>query len=212
MIRMFIGFTSANSFSAQLLTSIPTPPKAAPFAVLYFTMDSNIQQKEDLMPGKWINRKLTESQIQAKMKAEIEKSRKHFREIQLKYIELIMKLVKFKNNDVQQFITKSKSKRSCVSYGKVYDNQKRKCDVCSSAVAVVKEVTENLSTPADWPLTKTVDIGQVPNINQKPMSVGELILLNPNSYESVESILDLYKKYHTIPENVFFFCLGYDKS
>ena len=53
-----------------------------------------------------------------------------------------------------------------------------------------------LATPESWPLTKTaLDIGHSINKNFKNRNMGEAVIVNPNSYASVESIL---KKYNGI--------------
>ena len=76
-------------------------------------------------------------------------------------------------------ITNKKSRRTCVNCQKIYEGQKRKCDICSSKVIAEEVVSESFVSPDDWPFTKTLNIGQVPNVNRKVMMMGEPVLLNP---------------------------------
>ena len=177
-------------------------------ATLHFIIDSDIQKREDLMPGKW--RLLPEEEKQIRIKKEIEQSNNLFREIHLTYIDMLLNIVKFETNDVEKAIANQKTDRQCINCGKIFHDQKRKCDLCSGKVSVIEADKEKFSTPDKWPLTKTLNIGQSPTVNKKPMVMGEPILVNPNSYVTVKKVLDAYKINHKIPHDRKWVILGCD--
>ena len=155
---------------------------------LHINLESNLQKRVDLKPGNWPALSIAERHH--KMKHLIDISHSHFRKHRLQYIETILEIVKFENDDVTKKMTSIQHRRRCKTCGKVFTNQKRKCDLCFSKVICDNVEEPRLATPESWPLTKTaLDIGHSVNKNFKKMSMGEAVIVNPNSYASVEAIL-----------------------
>ena len=83
------------------------------------------------------------------------------------------------------------------SCGKRFSSMKRKCDECSSPV-ITQTKEERFVAPEGFGLLKTTDIGQKVNINKPAITMGEPVLVNPNSFETVKAVLDEYKLIHKI--------------
>ena len=66
------------------------------------------------------------------------------------------------------------------------------------------------SPPENWALKKSLDVGQMVNYNNKTMCMGEPVLMNPNSYATVEAILESYKDLHGIGHSRHWVFLGCD--
>ena len=76
-------------------------------ATLHIKLGSDLQCKENLKPSNWTI--LSEAAKQEKMKMVIEESNTHFRKIRLKYIETVLDIVKFENDDVEALINSFKT-------------------------------------------------------------------------------------------------------
>ena len=135
-----------------------------------------------------------------------------FRSYRLKFIEEILKRVENENDDVEQIIdSKQSAKRICSNElcRALYTSLKRKCSQCGGKVAsrTVEEVrltsTETLVT------AKTNQLGGEVRKNEAILKVGEPIMVNPNSYDSVKTVLDNLKG-HEIDSERKWVVLGCD--
>ena len=68
---------------------------------------------------------------------------------------------------------------------------KRKCDLCSSKVEKQTSTVVRLTGQKQM-LSQTFDFNVDVKQNEAVMNMGEPILVNPNSYESVTTILDSF--------------------
>ena len=50
----------------------------------------------------------------------------------------------------------------------------------------------------DWKIIKSFDVGQKGTFNKKKILVGESIMKNPNSYDSVKAMVEECKDIHSI--------------
>ncbi len=74
-----------------------------------------------------------------------------------------------------------------------YDNlRKRKCETCGFDLVRLADIKEKKQQTTSSG-RKYIQLGEKSNINLRPSSVGEPILLNPNSYENLERILEKLK-------------------
>ena len=108
-------------------------------ATLHICLDSNLQRQDKFIPGNWVENDIGKNQ--EKMKNIVTKANEKFRQARLDYIEMILNVVKFENDDVQKKINKMKSQtRKCENpeCSKEFSSLKRKCDECASKVVAVK--------------------------------------------------------------------------
>ena len=70
-----------------------------------------------------------------------------------------------------------------------YFKMKRKCNLCGEKVEKNSETVESrIHTSSSG--EKYINLGEKKNVNCRPTQIGEPILLNPNSYNNLEQILD----------------------
>ena len=181
------NISSTNYSSADITT-----------ATLHFVVkNSNLQTKEELMPCNW--RKChSVTNVQQKMEQIQIESSKSFRIYRLRFVEQILNRVLNENKDVDRVIAaKQCSGRICSndSCSEPYDTLKRKCDLCGSKVVkknmpeVVLSNTETLVTSKENSFFTTVVK------NDAELKVGEPVMANPNSYDSVKLVLDQLQNY-----------------
>ena len=133
---------------------------------------------------------------QLKMKEDMTSATNNYREYRNKYFENVLNLALHENDDVSKKIYVMEKKRRCTNENcrRVYTTLKRKCDSCSSKVATETNKEQRFVTSENWHEEKHFEVGQTVNVNKAIMSVGEPVLRNPNSYESIEQILNELKK------------------
>ena len=93
--------------------------------------------------------------------------------------------------------------------GERYLNLKRKCDICEWKV--VKKLNDRYVFKEDQTSStdgKCIDIWNEVGKNLKPRVTGEPILLNPNSYQNIDSILQSFKYILRIEEEQEWALLG----
>ena len=93
-----------------------------------------------------------------------------------------------------------------------YDCLKRKCSICFFKVGKVRNEESHLVAMNDWKITKSFDVGQKGTFNKKKILVGESIMKNPNSYDSVKAMFEGYKDIHSIGVEREWVALGCDGS
>ena len=159
-----------------------------------------IQKNPLLKPSEWRGKVAPENKIEKKQEI-INESNIGFRQYRLRYIDLILKIVMFENNDVSRKIESLKKCQRICSYqecNKVFNSFRRKCNVCGDKVVAKENKETRLTTPKDWVLEKALSIGQKIKKYIKPIKIGEPLMVNPNSFINVEHILSEYKKLHGI--------------
>ena len=158
----------------------------------------NLQRDESFKPKRAKPNDLNE--IHEKMEAEIINAIKDFCKYRFYFVSHLLNTVLNEKKEVDAKIASLQNtiKRICSneSCARSYNNLKRKCDTCRSAV--VKDVTTE-PVFRDEQLTKqleNLDIGQNKSLEKRPnICMAESILLNPNSYKNVEKILREIKKF-----------------
>lgn len=170
---------------------------------LHIVLDtcSSLQMNASLMPVNW-GCNLSKVEIQRRMEDLISSSKVTFRKIRLNYIAKMIDVYKSDKANVENRIESllNLQNRYCVNAAcaKKYPNLKRKCDDCGSLVTkpVCEDVVDRNQT--DSSNEKYLHIERN-NVNLKTMTVGESILLNPNSYNNIEQILDQLKVNLNVP-------------
>ena len=139
--------------------------------------------------------KLPIEERQRKMKEDVLNATNQYREYRNKYIENILSLALHENDDVNKKIDIMKKKRRCTNENCrcLYSNLKRKCDSCSSKVTIETNKEQRFATSENWHEEKHFEVGETVNLNKPIMHVGEPIMYNPNSYASIERILNELK-------------------
>ena len=100
---------------------------------------------------------------------------------------------KLVENRIEILLEQQKRKCTNKNCQKMFENCKRKCDVCGFPVQKQHQINDGKhQTSKDG--EKYIDLGENKNINFKYMSIGEPILLNPNSFTNIENILDTLKE------------------
>lgn len=127
------------------------------------------------------------------MNNKIEEDKSNFRKLRYNYLSYMINQYQNENNDVEERIRVllSLKHRQCSNdqCSKVYNNYKRKCDDCDSAIKK-QETPESVRTPQTSSSTqKYINIGEKSESNIKDFKMGEPILVNPNSYINIEQIL-----------------------
>ena len=95
----------------------------------------NIQSQSRLKPGNW--RDLPIFEAHNKMENAITSANEKFRDVRKKYVENILSMVLFENEDVEKKILQCRNLRKCSNpnCGKTFNTMKRVCDSCGSKVA-----------------------------------------------------------------------------
>ena len=165
-------------------------------ATLHFTTEgSNLQNDCHLMPGEW-RMKTSVENFQSKLNDRINVAKHSFRQFPMVFIERVLQMVAIENCDVEDKISaKQASLRKCVNENclKSYDSLKRKCDLCGSNVEKGKIVKERLTSDQKL-LTRHFDFGVTEKKNKTKISMGEPVIVNPNSYESLKKVLGNLKE------------------
>ena len=83
------------------------------------------------------------------------------------------------------------SNRQCSHCNKEFYNCKVKCDYCGNIISKIKKAdNSNESAPNLKAMPKYFEIGEINAPNHVRISMGEPILVNPNSFKNLETILD----------------------
>ena len=138
----------------------------------------------------------TEAEIQSKMLALRETSVDHFREYRYEFILSLMSYM-MRSTEMDEMIKKelysneqAHLTRKCEDCGALYPARKMKCDICKGKVSSVTEKTIPIYDSFAHRIPKFFDIGQNGRIYPCKIESFEPILLNPNSYENITSIVD----------------------
>ena len=86
---------------------------------------------------------------------------------------------------------------------KKFKTVSKKCDLCKAKVEKVDKEFSRFSTPENWDIKKSFNVGQIPLINPQKHVMGEPVMVNPNSFQRVQQMLDEYKSMH---------CIGKDRE
>ena len=79
----------------------------------------------------------------------------------------------------------------CNHCNKEFYNHKVKCDDCGNVISKIKKAdNSNESAPSLKAMPKYFEIGEKNAPNHVQISMGEPILVNPNSFKNLEAILD----------------------
>ena len=156
----------------------------------------NIQFIENLKPRYWQGT-LTEEAIQCLMGKEIENACNDFREYRYCYLRSLFQFLS-SSDDMENLIVKEiydlelpSSNRCCSHCNKVFYNRKVKCDDCGNVISKIKKAdNSNESAPSLKAMPKYFEIGEINGPNHVQISMGEPILVNPNSFKNLETILD----------------------
>ena len=161
--------------------------------------DSFIQSKDDLKPGNWASGK-SENDIQTQMEKAITDGEEKFREYRYHYIVSIFEYLA-NSHDMDKAISESigilnssELKRVCSNSDCLtkYLARKLKCDECGSQV-VQGDRSHHLSSTPVKKLPKYFNVGEKNTINKTTLTMGEPVMVNPNSYQNMETILTTLK-------------------
>ena len=163
---------------------------------LHIILNKNrtLQSQIELKPNNWFNNQ-TEPTIQEMMVKFLEKCSINFQKYC--YYYLLQKLEKVINegNKIDkrvEYLNKS-ALHICTNNccNKEFTTCKRKCNLCGSKVVTVNIScsTDDLENQTSFVGSKYLFIDNKIGNNNKSMMIGELILLNPNSYENIDKIL-----------------------
>ena len=171
----------------------------------------NLQAKEEFKPSN--SKKLTNQQKNMLVWKEIEASNIKFRKYRLNYIAAILNIVEHENNDTDKKLQELKEvERVCTNEKckKKFKTVSKKCDLCKAKVEKVDKEFSRFSTPENWDIKKSFNVGQIPLINPQKHVMGEQVMVNPNSFQRVKQILDEYKTKHGIGKEQEWIILGCD--
>ena len=171
----------------------------------------NLQAKEEFKPSN--SKKLTNQQKNMLVWKEIEASNIKFRKYRLNYIAAILNVVEHENNDVDKKLQELKEvERVCTNEKckKKFKTVSKKCDLCKAKVEKVDKEFSRFSTPENWDIKKSFNVGQIPLINPQKHVMGEPVMVNPNSFQRVKQILDEHKTKHDIGKEREWIILGCD--
>ena len=132
------------------------------------------------------------------MQKKINSDKDYFRQLRLNYIShMIAEYSTNKSGDVEERILNllHSQKRQCINTvcGQTYETLKRKCGSCGSVVRNVDKVPVLVGPQTSSNNEKYIFLGEQNKTNLKQMQMGEPIVLNPNSYDNLEKILEELK-------------------
>ena len=162
-----------------------------------------LQQQEELKPCHWMpNAK--EKDVQQKMEELISDGKEKFVYYQYRYVyELFNFLASTSNRQMEENIENeikkldSTGSRRCENTKclELYNNRKRKCDICGSKVSKVETEEPEDVNKTFHSVPKYFPLGEKTVSNRVKITMGDIVALNPNSYENLEAILsDLHGK------------------
>ena len=157
--------------------------------------ENNLQSNKDLKPINWC-KNLSELEIQNKMKNFIEKCKCDFRIYWFRYLQqLLKKLLEETKSEVQDFI----------------DEIRKITDFVQIRIAVKGTLTLKVNVHIYIYIIYNIYIyiGDGTGKNLNPQVTGEPILLNPNSYQNIDSILQSFKSILRIGEEREWAVLGF---
>ena len=131
------------------------------------------------------------------MEKEIENACNDFREYCYCYLRSLFQFLS-SSDDMENLIVKEihnlelpSSNRCCSHCNKEFYNRKVKCDDCGNVISKIKKAdNSNESAPSLKAMPKYFEIGEINAPNHVRISMGEPILVNPNSFKNLETILD----------------------
>ena len=170
-------------------------------ACLGIPLKSNdfLQGMDSMRPNTW-GSELDESTIQERMETMITNAEEKFREYRFHYITSIFQYLS-NSSDVDreiatsiEFLNRSELTRKCSNddCDTMYGPRKLKCNKCGSSVVRREHIREApIGEINQQP--KYFYVGEVNKFNKIEPKMAEPVLVNPNSYESIEKILDQLK-------------------
>jgi hypothetical protein len=176
--------SSEKSATADIITA----------TVHFSSQDSILQNDLRLMPKNWrIHADVQKTQ--RKMKDNIKLSNLNFRKLRMHFIEKGLRKVSTEAKDVENKIAaKAASTRRCTNEQclKPFDSLKRKCD-CGSPIRKVSVEIARV-TANNQLLNRSFDFGATEHKYRATITMGEPVLVNPNSYVNVK-VLDNMKDF-----------------
>ena len=155
-----------------------------------------LQHKPELKPSVWNNVK-NEKEVQKKMEEVITTAENNFRSYRFRYVAEIMDYMERSNemetriSDLISTLNNSKYTRKCTQCSELHLPRKQKCS-CGGKVESIETSSGNLSSFQDK-IPKYFHIGEILDFNPSDTSFNEPIMLNPNSFTNIKSILDILK-------------------
>ena len=172
----------------------------------------NVQKKKEMKPVRCTNDVI--QSVHQQMFNEIEKANESFRMYRFKFLQHILHVLRMEKNEVSEKIKELSvtihrvcSNEACE---KMFNSLKRKCDSCGSLV--VKRTPAKVSQhQSPYHNFGEVDIGQCQNSETRPqIKMSDPVLLNPNSYKNLETILTEMKQFANIGKDREWVFLGCD--
>ena len=161
--------------------------------------DDFLQGMESLKPVTW-GLDLDEGTIQERMEAMILSAEGKFREYRYHYITSLFQFLSTSSDmdheiaTSMEFLNTSELTRKCSNKDcdTLYGPRKLKCNKCGSPVVRREQVRETPTVEINK-LPKYFYVGEENKFNKVDLKMAEPVLVNPNSYESIEEILDQFK-------------------
>lgn len=143
----------------------------------------------------------SEEEIQKRMLEIQNESISHFREYRFRFIASLINYM-VKTTNMEKMIHKEIDSlnndhltRACDECGKLFPPRKTKCDSCGSHVSALSNLNDTHYDDFSNPLPKFLQIGQKCVKNTCEIGSFEPVLVNPNSFESVECVLKHVKEH-----------------
>ena len=158
---------------------------------------SVLQNQPKLKPINWYEG-INPKEIQERMIHFIELQTTEFRKYRFEYLKTLTEIAQCENSLVDIRKNEIEKENTCIwsntLCNSVYVNCKWKCNLCGPKVT--KNISKKLPVKPKQSSTsdKYLNLGQTKCSNNKPSKIGESILLNPNSYESIEYIVKSLKE------------------
>ena len=178
--------------------------------VLHFMVGDISIQRSPSTPSAW-KQSTPISQRQAIMLTMINQANSLFRGIRCNYVKTILAIVQNEADDVtMQVKSNNMAGRQCLNCFKEFRGSKRKCDSCNGQVVAVSPQDVAYVEGKEWPKEKSFQLGQTSKLNESKMKVGEPLMHNPNSYETVRKVLSEMAGSHGIGAERSWAFLGCD--
>ena len=134
------------------------------------------------------------------MEKEIVEAQNNFREYRCNYLFSLFKFLST-SSDMDDLMLKEistlenpPSNRFCSNCNKNYFNRKQKCDDCGCSIVSKANLVEH-SEPNPFSckgIPKYFDVGELSIPNHAKISMDEPVLVNPNSFKNLETILEQF--------------------
>ena len=173
-----------------------TPTVVTATQNILLTSNDFIQSMVEYSPNRWPGRDMPEEKIQQKMLELVQGGISDFREYRFTFLNSLFEYM-YSSNEMEGLIAseithlkEAHLTRQCSVCNRTYPARKQKCDGCGGKVVSVADENNALSSFSfESRLPKYIDVGQNCSKNVVEITTGEPIMVNPNSYESVEEVL-----------------------